>query len=112
MSRLAQLAFDGLLAFSVAPLRAAAVVGAAGVALSSVFAVYAIYVRIVLGHSPEGFTALLVAFTFLSGIQLFFMGVIGEYIGRIYEETKGRPTFIVARVIEGRRGSVVRPALP
>jgi polyisoprenyl-phosphate glycosyltransferase len=112
LSRLAQLAFDGLLAFSVAPLRAAAVVGAAGVALSTVFAVYAIYVRVVLGHSPEGFTALLVAFTFLSGIQLFFMGVIGEYIGRIYEETKGRPTFIVARVIEGRRGSVVRPALP
>ena len=52
------------------------------------------------------------AFTFLSGIQLFFMGVIGEYVGRIYEETKGRPTFIVARVIEGQRGPGVRPALP
>ena len=112
LSRLAQLAFDGLLAFSVAPLRAAAVVGAVGVVLSTVFALYAIYVRVVLGHSPEGFTALLVAFTFLSGIQLFFMGVIGEYVGRIYEETKGRPTFIVARVIEGRSGSVVRPAVP
>jgi len=111
-SRLAQLAFDGLLAFSVAPLRAAAVLGAVGVALSTVFALYAVYVRVVLGHSPEGFTALLVAFPFLSGIQLFFMGVIGEYVGRIYEETKGRPTFIVARVIEGRSGSVVRPAVP
>jgi dolichol-phosphate mannosyltransferase len=110
--KLMQLAFDGILAFSVAPLRAAAVVGAIGVFLSMLFAVYAIYVRVALGRSPAGFTALLVAVTFLSGIQLFFMGVIGEYIGRIYEETKGRPTFIVARVIEGRSGSVVRPAVP
>lgn len=112
LGRLAQLAFDGLLAFSVAPLRAAAVVGAVGVALSTVFALYAVYMRVVVGRSPEGFTALLVAFTFLSGIQLFFMGVIGEYVGRIYEESKGRPTFIVARVIEGQSGPVVRPAVP
>jgi polyisoprenyl-phosphate glycosyltransferase len=110
--RLLQLAFDGILAFSVAPLRAAAVLGAAGVALSIGFALYSIYVRLALGRSPQGFTALLVAVTFLSGIQLFFMGIIGEYVGRVYEETKGRPTFIVARVIEDRDGSGVRPALP
>jgi polyisoprenyl-phosphate glycosyltransferase len=110
--RLLQLAFDGILAFSVAPLRAAAVLGAAGVALSIAFAVYSIYVRLALGRSPQGFTALLVAVTFLSGIQLFFMGIIGEYVGRVYEETKGRPTFIVARVIEDRDGSGVRPTLP
>jgi polyisoprenyl-phosphate glycosyltransferase len=110
--RLLQLAFDGILAFSVAPLRAAAVLGASGVALSIAFAVYSIYVRLALGRSPQGFTALLVAVTFLSGIQLFFMGIIGEYVGRVYEETKGRPTFIVARVIEDRDGSGVRPALP
>jgi glycosyltransferase involved in cell wall biosynthesis len=108
LGQLAQLAFDGLLAFSVAPLRAAAVVGAIGVALSALFALYAIYVRAALGRSPQGFTALLVAFTFLSGIQLFFMGVIGEYIGRIYEETKGRPAFIVERIVEGGSGSGVR----
>jgi glycosyltransferase involved in cell wall biosynthesis len=112
LGRLAQLAFDGLLAFSVAPLRAAAVIGATGVVLSMLFAIYAVYVRVFLGRSPAGFTALLVAITFLAGIQLFFMGVIGEYVGRIYEETKGRPTFIVARVIEGGSGSVVRTTVP
>jgi len=98
--RLVQLAFDGILAFSVAPLRAAAVIGAAGMGLSVLFAMYSVYVRLALGQSPQGFTALIVAFTFLSGIQLFFMGIIGEYVGRVYEESKGRPTFIVARVIE------------
>jgi dolichol-phosphate mannosyltransferase len=112
LRQLAQLAFDGLLAFSVAPLRAAAALGAAAVALSTLFALYAVYVRVALGKSPQGFTALLVAVTFLSGIQLFFMGIIGEYVGRIYEETKGRPTFIVVRVIEGRSGSVVRATVP
>jgi glycosyltransferase involved in cell wall biosynthesis len=112
LRQLAQLAFDGLLAFSVAPLRAAAVLGALGVGLSMLFALYAVYVRVVLSRSPQGFTALFVAFTFLSGIQLFFLGVIGEYVGRIYQEAKGRPTFIVARVIESRNGSVVRRTLP
>jgi len=113
-ARLLQLAFDGILAFSVAPLRAAAVLGALGVGVSVLFALYAVYVRLALGQSPQGFTALIVAVTFLSGIQLFFMGIIGEYVGRVYEETKGRPTFIVARVIEDieRDGSGVRPALP
>jgi len=108
--RLVQLAFDGILAFSVAPLRAAAVIGAAGMGLSVLFAMYSVYVRLALGQSPQGFTALIVAFTFLSGIQLFFMGIIGEYVGRVYEESKGRPTFIVARVIEEieRDGSGIR----
>jgi len=105
---LVRLAFDGLLTFSVAPLRAAALLGLAGVILSTMFAVYAVYVRVVVGRSPQGFTALLVAVTFLSGIQLFFLGVIGEYVGRVFEETKGRPTFVVARVIEQPHGSDVR----
>lgn len=109
--RLTQLALDGLLAFSVAPLRAAALLGAIGVILSTLFALYAIYVRLVLGRSPQGFTALLVAVTFLAGVQLFFMGIIGEYVGRIYEEVKGRPTYVVARVIEQASGSVVRTTL-
>jgi len=86
------------------------VIGAAGMGLSVLFAMYSVYVRLALGQSPQGFTALIVAFTFLSGIQLFFMGIIGEYVGRVYEESKGRPTFIVARVIEEieRDGSGVR----
>lgn len=109
--RLTQLALDGLLAFSVAPLRAAALVGALGVILSTLFVLYAIYVRVVLGRSPQGFTALLVAVTFLAGVQLFFMGIIGEYVGRIYEEVKGRPSYVVARIVEQTSGSVVRTTL-
>ncbi|MEO5821589.1 MAG: glycosyltransferase family 2 protein [Vicinamibacteraceae bacterium] len=108
LTDLSRLAVDGMLAFSVAPLRAAAFVGALSVIASVLFALYAVYVRLVQGHAPEGFTALLVAITFLGGVQLFFLGVVGEYVGRIFEETKGRPSYLVAQVLEHADGSVVR----
>jgi glycosyltransferase involved in cell wall biosynthesis len=112
LSKLLQLAVDGMLTFSVSPLRAAAAVGVITVAASALFALYAIYVRVFLGRSPEGFTALIVAVTFLSGVQLLFLGVIGEYLGRVFTEVKGRPGFVVARVVRSSHGSSVRPTLP
>lgn len=101
--RLVQLALDGIFAFSMAPLRAAALLGSAAIAGAFLFVFYALYVKYYRHESPPGFTALLVAMTLLGGIQLVFLGVIGEYIGRIYEETKGRPHYIV-REIAGRTG--------
>jgi dolichol-phosphate mannosyltransferase len=100
--KLLMLAFDGIFAFSTVPLRAAAILGMIAIALSSLFALYSVYVKLWL-HSPQGFTATILVITFLSGMNLFFLGVIGEYIGRIYEETKARPHYVVGRVI--RRSS-------
>ena len=96
--RLLKLATDGIFAFSIVPIRAAALAGAFVMLLSLLYVVYALYAKIFQHVSPQGFTGLLVALTFLSGIVLFFLGVIGEYVGRIYEETKGRPQYIVGRV--------------
>ena len=97
-----RLAFDGIFAFSTAPLRAAAIVGLIAIVLSALFALYAIYERVFLDRPPQGFTALLVVITFLAGVNLFFLGVIGEYVGRVYEESKARPLYVVGRKI--RRG--------
>jgi len=99
--KLLRLASDGIFAFSIVPLRAAALVGAAAIALAFVFAVYALYARLVLDRSPAGFTALTILVTFLSGVNIFFVGVIGEYVGRIYEEVKARPIYVVARLKRG-----------
>jgi hypothetical protein len=66
--------------------------------MSFLFALYAIYVKFWL-HSPQGFTALTVLVTFLSGVNLFFLGIIGEYVGRIYEEAKARPHYVVRKVV-------------
>jgi polyisoprenyl-phosphate glycosyltransferase len=99
--RLMGLAFDGIFAFSVVPLRAAAGVGAVAMFLSILFAIYSIAVRFLIGRSPQGFTALILVITFLSGVQLFFLGVLGEYVGRVYEEVKARPRYVVGEVIRG-----------
>src|SRR3990170_1833285 len=90
---------DGVFAFSVAPLRAAWVFGAGVSAVAAVYALYAIFQRLFLGTSPEGFTALIVAITFFAGVQLLFLGLIGEYLRRVYDEAKARPHFIVTDVV-------------
>ena len=51
--------------------------------------------------SPQGFTALIVAITFFAGIQLLFLGLIGEYLGRVYDEAKRRPHFLISEVVRG-----------
>jgi polyisoprenyl-phosphate glycosyltransferase len=97
LTGLMKLAFDGIFAFSIVPIRTAALLGAFVMTLSTLYVLYSLYAKIVLQKSPQGFTALIIAVTFLSGIVLFFLGVIGEYVGRIYEETKARPQYIVGR---------------
>jgi polyisoprenyl-phosphate glycosyltransferase len=96
--RLLKLASDGIFAFSIVPLRAAAIFGAAATGLSVLYAIYSLYVKFWL-HAPQGFTALILTITFLSGVNLFFLGIIGEYIGRVYEEAKGRPHYVVRKVV-------------
>lgn len=97
LMRLMKLAFDGIFAFSIVPIRAAALLGGFVMFLSTLYVLYSLYAKLFLRKSPQGFTALIVAVTFLSGIVLFFLGVIGEYVGRIYEETKARPQYIIGR---------------
>ena len=105
--KLVGLAFDGLFAFSIVPLRAAAVLGALAIALSTLFGVYAAYVRIFLDRSPAGFTAVILTVIFLSGVNLVFLGIVGEYLGRVYEEVKARPLYVVGKVVG--RGSRSAP---
>lgn len=100
--RLLKLATDGIFAFSIVPLRAAALLGATATTLSVLYSLYAVYVKFWL-HSPQGFTALILAITFLGGMNLFFLGIIGEYIGRLYEEAKGRPHYVIGKIV-GKRG--------
>jgi len=104
--KLLKLASDGIFAFSIVPLRAAAVLGVVAIGLSSLFALYSIYAKFWM-HSPQGFTALVVVMTFLSGINLFFLGIIGEYVGRIYEESKGRPHYVVLKIVRHGGGGRV-----
>ena len=102
-SKLVRLAFDGVFSFSVKPLRVAWLLGACATAIASLYAFWAVFERLFLGESPQGFTALIVAITFFSGVQLLFLGLIGEYLGRVYDEAKGRPHFVVTDVVRFKR---------
>ncbi len=111
--KLLKLASDGIFAFSTLPLRAATMLGASAVALSVLFSIYSLYAKLFLKRSPQGFTALVLLITFLAGILLFFMGIIGEYVGRVYEEIKARPLYVVNKItdytglsMEGEESSV------
>jgi glycosyltransferase involved in cell wall biosynthesis len=99
MLRLLKLASDGILAFSIVPLRAAAILGLIAIVLSSGFAMWTVFAKFALHQAPKGFTALTFLITFLSGSNLFFLGIIGEYLGRVYEEIKARPHYIVGKVV-------------
>lgn len=101
VGKLLRLAFDGVFAFSISPLRAAWILGAIASATASLYALWAVFERLFLGGSPRGFTALIVAITFFAGIQLLFLGLIGEYLGRVYDEAKARPHFVVTEVVRG-----------
>jgi polyisoprenyl-phosphate glycosyltransferase len=99
--KLLRLASDGIFAFSIVPLRAASILGAIAVGLSGLFSLYSLYVKFWL-HSPQGFTAIILAMTFLSGVNLFFLGIIGEYVGRVYEEAKARPQYVIRKLVRRR----------
>jgi len=92
-------AADGIFAFSIVPIRAASVLGASAMAVSILYALDTIYKKLFLHQTVRGFAALIVVMTFLSGTLLFFLGIIGEYIGRIYEEIKARPIYVIDRCI-------------
>ena len=96
LSRL-KFALDGIFAFSIIPIRAASLLGLSAMGLSGAYAVYTLYAKFLLHQTTQGFTALILTMTFLSGVLLFFLGIIGEYVGRVYEEIKSRPLYIVNR---------------
>ncbi|MCC7162855.1 MAG: glycosyltransferase family 2 protein [Anaerolineae bacterium] len=98
-SRLVALALDGLVSFSYVPLRVISMAGI-GVSIISILLaiIYAIQ-KVFWGLSPPGFPTTIVAIFFLAGIQLITIGLIGEYVGRIFEEVKRRPMYVVRQVI-------------
>lgn len=110
--KLLQLACDGIFSFSVVPLRAATVLGGLTTGGSLVFASYALFAKLAWHQSPVGFTALILAITFLAGVQLLFLGVIGEYVGRIYQEIKQRPHYVVDQVWHAEGAVTTRTSAP
>ncbi len=93
------LAINGLVSFSTVPLRISTYVGLLAAIASILMALLVLYWRIFVPNSPlTGFTMVLMAIFFIGAVQLVSIGILGEYIGRIYEEVKGRPLYTLAEV--------------
>lgn len=98
--RLWNFAIEGVTSFSIAPLRIWSYLGAAVALLSFLYGCYILLRVLVLGVDTPGFASLFVAVTFLGGLQLLGIGVIGEYLGRAYIESKRRPVYLIRRIYE------------
>lgn len=101
LRRMLAYALDGLLSFSIKPLRLAIGMGLAAAALAMVGIVYALVLRLFTAVWVEGWTLLFIAVLFLGGVQLVAIGIIGEYIGRIYGEVQRRPLYVVRERLGG-----------
>jgi len=94
-----QLAMAGILSFSTKPLHAGIFVGIAFALIAFIFLVAAVVSYFVDRSIPSGWTTLAVLLLLFSGVQLIILGIIGAYIGGVYEEVKGRPRYIIEEEI-------------
>ncbi|HEU6442364.1 MAG TPA: glycosyltransferase, partial [Microvirga sp.] len=99
--KLFRFAFDGIAAFSTVPLRIWTYLGFLISFLSIATALYFLIRTLLFGTDLPGFPSLIVSIMFFSGIQLMSLGIIGEYVGRIFAEVKRRPLYVVAERIGG-----------
>ena len=93
--KLTRLALDGLTSFSTFPLRVSSLFGLLISLVAFIYMAIILVKTLLYGDAVRGYPTLMVTVLFFSGIQLIFLGVIGEYLGRVYEEVKGRPLFLV-----------------
>src|SRR5919107_3591122 len=111
LSKMVRFAFDGIVSFSVKPLRLSTLMGfvSAGLALLAIF--YALAMRLFTQRWVTGWTALIIAILFLGGAQLISLGIIGEYVGRLYGEAKRRPLYLVRQTLGMERAEPAAPRL-
>ena len=93
--RLAQLAIEGITSFSTAPLRLATWVGVASAGFAFVYGFFVLIRALFYGDAVRGYPTLMLVILFLGGVQLLALGVIGEYLGRNYAESKRRPLYFI-----------------
>ena len=93
--KLLNLAIEGITSFTIAPLRASAFVGCILAFIALLYMLFIVLRTIICGEDVPGYPSLVSIILFIGGIQLFFLGIIGEYLGRVFNESKFRPLYLV-----------------
>jgi polyisoprenyl-phosphate glycosyltransferase len=97
--KLWNLALEGITSFTVMPLKLATYLGLMVALMSAVYAAQVVVKTLIIGNPVAGYPSLMTVVLFLGGVQLMFLGVIGEYLGRVFNETKQRPLYLVERYL-------------
>ncbi len=97
IARLLQMTIDGLTSFTTWPLRLASGVGVAMAVAGFIYGTYLMVAYFLWGNTVSGWTTIVVTLLFFLGVQMIFLGIMGEYVARIFEEVKGRPLYVVKR---------------
>lgn len=104
--KLANLSIDGITSFTTAPLRWAALIGILVSLLGFIYMMVIIIKTLIYGIDVPGYASMMVVILFLGGLQLIFLGVIGEYLGRAFYETKHRPLYFIDRYNEHKETNI------
>lgn len=97
LRKMLKFGLDGILSFSVKPLKLSIIMGFISSGIALLMLLYTVYVRLATDHWQSGWASMLVAMLFIGGVQLISIGILGEYIARIYNESKNRPLYIVKK---------------
>lgn len=100
LTKLIKYALTGIIAFSTAPLKLSIYIGSAATVFSIVYLIVTIIRKLTSNISVDGFTQLVILISFFSGVLLFTVGIIGEYIAKIYQQVKNRPIYIASEILK------------
>jgi dolichol-phosphate mannosyltransferase len=106
--KMIKFAFDGITSFSTAPLKLATWTGYCA-ALAAILYLMSVFVQKLMGITVEGWATIMVALLFLGSVQLICLGILGEYLGRIFNEVKPRPMYVIEEVVAARPVSLATP---
>lgn len=96
LKKMLSFAFDGITSFSVTPIRFVTLIGFMSIIISAMAGGYS-FLQAILGNTKSGWTSLMISIWFVGGLQLMGIGIIGEYIGKIYQEVKSRPKYSIEK---------------
>lgn len=99
LGKMLSFALNGITSFSITPLRVMSVIGVILCAMSVIYGAYALYIKIFTAQSISGWTSTILVLLFFGGMQFLGLGIIGEYIGKIYAEVKHRPRYFVDEIL-------------
>jgi dolichol-phosphate mannosyltransferase len=108
LSKMLRFAIDGITSFSEIPLRFATYLGFGVSCFAFIYGIFVVVLK-VLGYNEPGYTSIMVAILFLGGVQLITIGIAGEYLGRIYDQVKERPLYLLSSVERGVPSAPLAP---